>query len=142
VKLIYYRFRRFDPLTKSLVLALVASALGFAGDIRWHGRSALTDTYVASSTYQEPGIPGVNGTEYFLSVSVKPTDDTASAVFVRVMVKLQDGTSVVREFLMRAGAQPCTSKAALGSIAPAEIQNVLVIRLHGEQPENLTPMPN
>lgn len=116
---------------KRAALALLLFTLPmFSASFRAHLVGSTLDVYVGSSTTEQASdIPGAPAPDNKLIVSVKSSDDSAQAVMVWVMVRLDDQTRTTRSAVMRCDGGLLVFEFSLGVRRPIELVDIRVDNL-------------
>jgi hypothetical protein len=129
---------------KLLAVALLAAIPALSGELYRHIQTPLLDCYIDSSVTYTPPIPGAEGAEYFLVISVGTTDFSASAFVVYGSVEMEDGSRVgFRRVIEKSPIDaPVVARFLLGGVRPVSVSRFYVVRLHQEPADLLiTPRP-
>lgn len=114
---------------KTLLIAIVAATAAFAGDFRTHLVAPTLDVYVSYSSEKPADIPGDTTERNHLVVSVKSSDDSAHAVMVWIMIRLDDQTRTTRTAILPRHQNQLVFRFPLGERRPIELVDIRVDNL-------------
>lgn len=123
---------------KRAALALALTAAAWGGDFSRHLAGSTLDVYVGESV-ECSTVPG-STPERSLVVSVKTADDSAQAIMVWVMVRLDDQTRTARTaVIQRSGDNRLVFRFPLGDRRPTELVDIRVDNLRKAGADIIAP---
>lgn len=128
---------------RSVLAALVFSAVSLAGELSGRFQTDKIDVVTASVVQAEPDVPGSALPNNVVSISILTTDYSASSFCVNAIVALENGE--------KSGVNKCVDKSpfdkpvivqfSTGAAKPVRWLRLYIVRMHAEAADQLVNVP-